>query len=158
LKEAVRRYNHLLYVSNDNDAYERDTSDNPSGGGPRGGFVPGEPYDERAQETQDLLGILYFIVEVSRSDDTFGDELSEYLTFHKDVADKVVGMTPSLPLILFNIVAGLRDRLPKGYPVKKLLLLLWKTLLACLGGMKEVNKAKALSRELAGLAPDTNRK
>ena len=67
-------------------------------------------------------------------------------------------MTPSLPLILFNIVAGLRDRLPKGYPVKKLLLLLWKTLLACLGGMKEVNKAKALSRELAGLAPDTNRK
>lgn len=67
-------------------------------------------------------------------------------------------MTPSLPLILFNIVAGLRDRLPKGYPVKKLLLLLWKTLLACLGGMKEVNRAKALSRELAGLAPDTNRK
>jgi hypothetical protein len=58
--------------------------------------------------------------------------------------------------MLFNIVAGLKDRLPKGYPVKKLLLLLWKTLLACLGGMKEVNKAKALSRELAGLAPDTN--
>jgi hypothetical protein len=65
-------------------------------------------------------------------------------------------MSPPLPLILFNIVSGLRDRLPKGYPVKKLLLLQWKTLLACLGGMKEVNKAKALSRELAGLAPDTN--
>jgi len=120
--------------------------------------VPGEPYDERAQETQDLLGILYFIVEVSRSDETFGDELSGSLAFHKDAANRVVGMTPSLPLILFNIVAGLRDRLPKGYPVKKLLLLLWKTLLACLGGMKEVNKAKALSRELAGLAPDTNGK
>lgn len=42
--------------------------------------MPGEPYDERAQETQDLLGILYFIVEVSRSDETFGDELSEYFT------------------------------------------------------------------------------
>ena len=53
-----------------------DTSEKPSGGGPSGGFVPGEPYDERAQETQDLLGILYFIVEVLRSDETFGDELS----------------------------------------------------------------------------------
>ena len=63
-------------------------------------------------------------------------------------------MSPSLPLVLFNIVAGLRDQLSKGYPVKKLLLLLWKTLLACLGGMKEVNKAKALARELAGLKPD----
>jgi hypothetical protein len=73
-----------------------------------------------------------------------------------DQADDLVATNPPLPLILFNIVAGLRDRLPKGYPVKKLLLLLWKTLLACLGGMKEVNKAKALSRELAGLIPDSN--
>lgn len=63
-------------------------------------------------------------------------------------------MSPALPLILFNIVGGLRDRMPKGYPVKKLLLLLWKTLLACLGGMSEINKAKALSREFAGLKPD----
>lgn len=63
-------------------------------------------------------------------------------------------MKPALPLILFSIVASLRDRMPKGYPVKKLLLLLWKTLLAVLGGMKEINKAKALARELAGLKPD----
>lgn len=76
LKEAVRRYNHLLYVQIQDTADGRDTSENPSGVGPSGGFVPGEPYDERAQETQDLLGILYFIVEVFRSDETFGDELS----------------------------------------------------------------------------------
>ena len=49
------------------------------------------------------------------------------------------------------MVSGLKDRLPKGYPVKKVLLLLWKTILACLGGMQEASKAKALSRELAGL-------
>lgn len=58
----------------------RDVSENPtSSAGPSGGFIPGEPYDERAQEIQDLLGILYFIVEISRSDDDFGDELSELI-------------------------------------------------------------------------------
>lgn len=60
-------------------------------------------------------------------------------------------MSPPLPLVLFQMVAALKDRLPKGYPVKKVLLLLWKTLLACLGGVKEVAKARTLSRELAGL-------
>lgn len=62
-------------------------------------------------------------------------------------------MSPPLPLVLFQMVAALKDRLPKGYPVKKVLLLLWKTLLACLGGMKEASKARTLSRELAGLPP-----
>lgn len=118
--------------------------------------MPGESYDERTDEIQDLLGMLYFVVEVFRTDETFGDELSEYQKKMRRVhADHpVVAMSPPLPLILYNVVAGLRDRMPKGYPVKKLLLLLWKTLLACLGGMKEINKAKALSRELAGLKPD----
>jgi hypothetical protein len=57
---------------------DRDLSEKPtSAAGPSGGFVPGEPYDERALETQDLLGILYFIVEVFRTDEAFGDELSK---------------------------------------------------------------------------------
>jgi len=57
--------------------------------------------------------------------------------------------------MLVDMVAGLKDRMvPKGYPVKKVLLLLWKTLLACLGGMSEAAKAKALSRQLAGLGPE----
>lgn len=64
-------------------------------------------------------------------------------------------MDPPLPLMLVGMVAGLKDRMvPKGYPVKKVLLLLWKTLLACLGGMREAAKAKALSRELTGLGPE----
>jgi hypothetical protein len=62
-----------------------------------------------------------------------------------------VAMSPPLPLVLFQMVAALKDRLPKGYPVKKVLLLLWKTLLACFGGMKEVARARELSREMAGL-------
>jgi hypothetical protein len=50
--------------------------------------VPGEPYDDRALETQDLLGILYFIVEVSRTDETFGDEISESNLFSEELRDR----------------------------------------------------------------------
>jgi len=50
--------------------------------------VPGEPYDDRALETQDLLGILYFIVEVSRTDETFGDEISESTRFSEELRDR----------------------------------------------------------------------
>ncbi|OCF42790.1 hypothetical protein I317_03392 [Kwoniella heveanensis CBS 569] len=116
--------------------------DKPSSGLAPAGTIPAQvdPYDDRSAELMDLVGMLYFIVEVFRTDETFGDEL--------------MAMSPPLPLVLFHMVSSLKDRLPKGYPVKKVLLLLWKTLLACLGGMKEVAKAKALSREWAGLPPE----
>ncbi|KAK6910328.1 hypothetical protein I203_104360 [Kwoniella mangroviensis CBS 8507] len=119
--------------------YTASADDKPQSSSAPPGTVPAQvdPYDDRSAELMDLLGMLYFIVEVFRTDEAFGDEL--------------MAMSPPLPLVLFQMVASLKDRLPKGYPVKKVLLLLWKTLLACLGGMKEVSKARALSRELAGL-------
>ena len=58
-----------------------------------------------------------------------------------------------MPIFLFSLVASLRDKAGQGYPVKKLLLLVWKCLLACLGGTREARKVKELSRELAGLPP-----
>ncbi|WVQ99208.1 hypothetical protein IAU59_006340 [Kwoniella sp. CBS 9459] len=122
--------------------YTAAADDKPASGVAPAGTIPAQvdPYDDRSAELMDLLGMLYFIVEVFRTDETFGDEL--------------MAMSPPLPLVLFQMVSSLKDRLPKGYPVKKVLLLLWKTLLACLGGMKEVAKAKALSREWAGLPPE----
>lgn len=104
-------------------------------------LVSVDPYDVNSAELMDVLAMLYFIVEVFRSDETFGDEL--------------MAMDPPLPLMLVGMVAGLKDKkVPKGYPVKKVLLLLWKTLLACLGGMNEAAKTKALSRELEGMGPE----
>ncbi|WVR07239.1 hypothetical protein IAU60_004280 [Kwoniella sp. DSM 27419] len=122
--------------------YTAAAEDKAQAGNPLPGTTPAQvdPYDDRTAELMDLLGMLYFIVEVFRTDETFGGEL--------------MAMSPPLPLVLFQMVASLKDRLPKGYPVKKVLLLLWKTLLACLGGMKEVSKARALSREWAGLTPE----
>lgn len=118
---------------------------------------PCDPYDERSAELMDCLAMLYFVVEVSRTDAAFGEELSRLLLRQlatiEDTADTPVAMSPSLPIVLFEMIAALKDRVPKGYPVKKVLLLLWKTLLACLGGVKEVSKARTLARELAGLPP-----
>lgn len=85
----------------------------------------------------------------------------------------LVSLDPPLPVYLFHMVAGLRDKSAKGYPLKKVrtplfclrsflslrffchqvLLLLWKTILACCGGSRDLIRAKKLARELAGL-PD----
>ena len=79
-----------------------------------------------------------------------------------------VSMDPPLPVYFFNVVSGLRDKSAKGYPVKKvliillsflflipskLLLVLWKTILSCCGGFRDLERVKKVSRELAGLAP-----
>ncbi|WVQ82395.1 hypothetical protein IAT38_004523 [Cryptococcus sp. DSM 104549] len=130
LRDAARRYGAA-------------SDEKPASGNLPAGTVPAQvdPYDDNSAELMDLLGMLYFIVEVFRTDETFGDEL--------------MAMSPPLILILFQMVSGLREKIPKAYPVKKVLLLLWKTLLACLGGMKEAQEAMALSREWAGLDPNT---
>jgi hypothetical protein len=106
------------------DIVPRDLSEKPpsSGSALGGGAVPGEPYDERAEELMDLVGMLYFIVEVFRTDETFGDELSKSYQIDPGRQLMSVAMTPPLPLVLFQMVAGLKDRLPKGYPVKKVCL------------------------------------
>jgi hypothetical protein len=65
-----------------------------------------------------------------------------------------VALDPPLPIYLVNLVAGLREKNAKGYPVKKLLLLLWKALLACLGGDKDIRRVKKLVRTIEGLPDD----
>ncbi|OSD04155.1 N1221-domain-containing protein [Trametes coccinea BRFM310] len=103
---------------------------------------PQEKSDFMEEVTTELsvyLGMLYHMVEVFKGQDDFADEL--------------MSLEPPLPVYLFNVVAGLRDKSAKGYPVKKLLLVLWKTILTCCGGIRELASVKKVTRELAGLAP-----
>ncbi|PCH41137.1 N1221-domain-containing protein [Wolfiporia cocos MD-104 SS10] len=95
--------------------------------------------EEVTTELSVYLGMLYHMVEVFKG--------------HDDFADELMSLDPPLPVYLFNVVAGLRDKSAKGYPVKKLLLVLWKTVLTCCGGIRELARVKKLSRELAGLPP-----
>ncbi|OCB91552.1 hypothetical protein A7U60_g1178 [Sanghuangporus baumii] len=93
--------------------------------------------EEVNTELSVYFGIMYFLVEVLKDSDDFAEEL--------------MSLEPPLPVYLFNVVAGLRDKSFKGYPVKKLLLLLWKTILACCGGSRDLLRVKKLVRESSGL-------
>ncbi|TCD70846.1 Factor arrest protein 11 [Steccherinum ochraceum] len=94
--------------------------------------------EEVTTELSVYLGMLYHMVEVFKG--------------HDDFADELMSLDPPLPVYLFNVVAGLKDKSAKGYPVKKLLLVLWKSILTCCGGVREIARVKKLSRELAGLS------
>ncbi|CAK5262962.1 unnamed protein product [Mycena citricolor] len=93
--------------------------------------------EEAQTEISVYLGMLYHLVEIFKGHDDFADELMSF--------------DPPLPVYLFSVVAGLRDKSAKGYPVKKLLLVLWKTLLSCCGGVRDHARVKKLARELGGL-------
>ncbi|KDE05127.1 hypothetical protein MVLG_04469 [Microbotryum lychnidis-dioicae p1A1 Lamole] len=102
-----------------------------------------EQLDEINSELALLLAVLYFMMEVHRGDDDWAEELMQ--------------LDPPAPIYLFNLVAGLRERNAKGYPVKKLLLLLWKSILACIGGQSDIPRVRALVRSIEGLEPNPSR-
>ncbi|GAA5862850.1 hypothetical protein JCM8547_006570 [Rhodosporidiobolus lusitaniae] len=99
-----------------------------------------ERLDEINAELALLLAVLYFLVECFRGEEKWGEEL--------------MSLDPPMPIYLYNQVAGLREKNAKGYPVKKLLLLLWKSMLCTIGGMKDVERTKVLVREIEGLPKD----
>ncbi|KAJ3788830.1 hypothetical protein GGU10DRAFT_345110 [Lentinula aff. detonsa] len=94
--------------------------------------------EEVLTEISVYFGMLYHLIEIFKG--------------HEDFADELMSLDPPLPVYLFNVVSGLRDKSAKGYPIKKLLLLLWKTLLSCFGGIRDHSRVKILARELAGLS------
>ncbi|CAG8543605.1 17227_t:CDS:10 [Cetraspora pellucida] len=96
------------------------------------------------------LTLLYMLVETHHGDDSFGAELAE--------------LNPPMVVFLFEIIASLREKEKnaKGYPVKKMelskqirkfLLLLWKVILASLGGLNDMSRLKNTVRTLNGLPP-----
>jgi hypothetical protein len=128
--------------------------------------------EEITTEISVYLAMLYHLIEVFKGHDDFADELSESHSSRRASSLEyfTVSMDPPLPVYFFNVVSGLRDKSAKGYPVKKvlgpfclfhvlisskLLLVLWKSLLSCCGGFRDLERVKKVSRELAGLVPVT---
>ncbi|KAG9294797.1 hypothetical protein G9A89_008489 [Geosiphon pyriformis] len=93
--------------------------------------------DDTHAEIGFYLTLLYMLVEVHREDSTFDTELVE--------------SDPPMVVFLFEVIASLREKNAKGYPVKKLLLLLWKVILTSLGGIDEIDRLKNVVRQLNGL-------
>ncbi|TPX39151.1 hypothetical protein SeMB42_g06437 [Synchytrium endobioticum] len=90
-------------------------------------------------EVSVCLSILYFVVEVNMGHERLAMELGE-----GDIP--VAGH-------LFVLVSQLSDSNRKHYPAKKLLLLLWKVLMASLGDSERLLQLKNTARALEGLPP-----
>lgn len=101
------------------------------------------------------LNILYMITEVFRnfgkSNETIrvaAESLKEELAGNIDVED-----CPPFACILFDLVLKFCAGSSPHYPIKKILLLLWKVILSTLGGFKDLQVLMREARVKAGLTP-----
>lgn len=102
-----------------------------------------------------ILSVLYLITEYMRTEKETPN--SEYAHLVKNFKDEL-GMPfgeELLPVKLLSMVTHLCAGTTPHFPMKKVLLLLWKVLLVYLGGSKELKERKSLLRERNGLPPLT---
>ncbi|CAG4992534.1 unnamed protein product [Parnassius apollo] len=102
-----------------------------------------------------ILSVLYLITEHMRTEKENPD--SEYSYLVKNFKEELG--TPFgeelLPVKLLSMVTHLCAGTTPYFPMKKVLLLLWKVLLVYLGGSKQLKERKAKLREKYGLPPIT---
>ena len=97
------------------------------------------------------LNILYMMVETMRYDDPTDSEfmMEQREAFIFELSQPVYD--ECLHIILFEMVVKFCAGICPYFPIKKILLLLWKTVLVTLGGTNEIDKMKRQSRLDAGL-------
>ncbi|XP_063360271.1 striatin-interacting protein 1 [Cydia amplana] len=102
-----------------------------------------------------ILSVLYLITEYMRTEKDNPD--SEFVHLVKNFKEELG--TPFgdelLPVKLLSMVTHLCAGTTPHFPMKKVLLLLWKILLVYLGGSKELKERKSRLREKHGLDPIT---
>lgn len=107
------------------------------------------------------LSALYHMVESIRRLDLFellipADQKSHYGLLRKDfiieIEEVIEGADMSLIMILLEMMPAFCHGNSPHFPMKKVLLLVWKTLLAILGGWKELREGKAAKRAAANLS------
>lgn len=101
-----------------------------------------------------VLSLLYAILETVRREDPNDDPKWVALrdSFINDMENPVYG-DETLTSVLFVMLLSFCNGTMPHYPVKKILLLLWKSVLAMMGGMKELASLKEEARVAASLAP-----
>lgn len=99
---------------------------------------------------------LYLLIETGRRDEEEGGNVMVEGVEHSvsRLSEDLMSLQPPMPVYLFTVLAGLREKNARGFPVKKLLLCLWKSLLACLGGQKDIERCKQVTRKVEGLPPN----
>ena len=106
------------------------------------------------QSLRVCLSLLYVIIEVLRSPDPL-DSPSEVETremFLHDLSAPIYG-DDSLAAFLFRMLLSFCNGSMPHYPIRKILLLIWKSILASLSGLERLREIKKERRVAAGLPP-----
>ncbi|XP_064200917.1 striatin-interacting protein 1 homolog isoform X2 [Anguilla rostrata] len=105
-------------------------------------------------ELRVLLSIMYLMVEMIRVETE--DDRSEWRTaretFKTDLGSPLYNGEP-FALMLFTMVNKFCSMNAPHFPMKKVLLLLWKTILFTLGGFEDLQEMKVRGRERLSLPP-----
>ncbi len=101
------------------------------------------------------LSLLYVIIEtVRREDPSDPPRLAKMRkSFLEQLQEPVVGDETLTSLLFMMLLSFCNGSMPH-YPIKKVLLLIWKSILAMMGGMKELVQLKEQARVSAGLSPN----
>ncbi|KAJ8269741.1 hypothetical protein COCON_G00123480 [Conger conger] len=105
-------------------------------------------------ELRVLLSIMYLMVEMIRveTEDDRPEWRTARETFKTDLGSPLYNGEP-FALMLFTMVNKFCSMNAPHFPMKKVLLLLWKTILLTLGGFEELQQMKVGGRECLGLPP-----
>ncbi|CAH1111090.1 unnamed protein product [Psylliodes chrysocephalus] len=102
-----------------------------------------------SEDLRIIISVLYTIAEVIRSEqDTFPEIYSSFCS-------EILNSEDILIVKLFNMITKFCTGFSSHFPIKKILLLLWKLILLSLGGSKRIHELKQQSRTKYDL-PDVN--
>ena len=98
------------------------------------------------------LSLLYVIIETMRRDCPLDppDWVRLRESFVESLPEPVVG-EETLTSLLFAMLLSFCNGTMPHYPIKRILLLIWKTILAMMGGVDDLKEIKKKRREAAGL-------
>ncbi|XP_039264132.2 striatin-interacting protein 1 homolog [Styela clava] len=105
-----------------------------------------------SSELRIVISLLYTMLETIRQ---FEESDSEKFKKARDAFITLLNQSnngnESLFVVLFNMVTKFCNHNITAYPIKKVLLLLWKVVLAMVGGLDDLHQLKCKKREEAGL-------
>ncbi|XP_025108660.1 striatin-interacting protein 1 homolog isoform X1 [Pomacea canaliculata] len=112
-----------------------------------------------SREIRCILNLLYTVVETLRVPREEESEEDEHIrdAFRQELGQPILG-EDTLAIVLFTMVTRFCSGSAPHFPMKKVLLLLWKVVLASLGGLKELQDRKNEKRkehDLEALPEDT---
>ncbi|XP_073666027.1 striatin-interacting protein 2 isoform X4 [Tursiops truncatus] len=105
-------------------------------------------------ELRVLLSVMYLMVEnirLERETDSYGWRTARE-TFRTELSFSMHNEEP-FALLLFSMVTKFCSGLAPHFPIKKVLLLLWKVVMFTLGGFEQLQALKVQKREELGLPP-----